>query len=44
MCVVFFPGCKKPERVKVLEMIQPAVSRCPEVDSFAEAMDNLDLR
>jgi protein arginine kinase len=38
-----FPGwAKKPERVKVLEMILPAVSSLPEMsDSFAEAMDNL---
>jgi protein arginine kinase len=38
-----FPGwAKKPERVKVLEMIQPAVSSLPQMaDSFAEAMDNL---
>ena len=33
---------KKPERVRVLETIQPAVSALPEMaDSFAEAMDNL---
>lgn len=38
-----FPGwAKKPERVKVLETILPAVSALPEMaDSFAEAMDNL---
>jgi protein arginine kinase len=38
-----FPGwAKKPERVKVLEMILPAVGALPEMaDSFAEAMDNL---
>jgi len=38
-----FPGwAKKPERVKVLETIQPAVSSLPEMaDSFSEAMDNL---
>ena len=38
-----FPGwAKKPERVKVWETIQPAVSALPEMaDSFAEAMDNL---
>ena len=37
-----FPGwAKKPERVKVLELILPAVSALPEMtDSFAEAMDN----
>ena len=38
-----FPGwAKKPERVKILEAILPAVSALPEMsDSFAEAMDNL---
>ena len=38
-----FPGwAKKPERVKILDLIIPAVSALPEmVDSFAEAMDNL---
>lgn len=38
-----FPGwAKKPERVKVLELILPAISALPEMaDSFAEAMDNL---
>lgn len=38
-----FPGwAKKPERVKILETIQPAVSSLPEMaDCFAEAMDNL---
>jgi len=38
-----FPGwAKKPERVKVLESILPAVSSLPEMSgSFAEAMDNL---
>lgn len=38
-----FPGwAKKPERVKVLETILPAVSALPEMaDSFGEAMDNL---
>lgn len=38
-----FPGwAKKPERVKVLETIQPAVCSVPEMtDCFAEAMDNL---
>jgi protein arginine kinase len=38
-----FPGwAKKPERVKVLETIQPAVSSIPEMeDSFSGAMDNL---
>jgi protein arginine kinase len=38
-----FPGwAKKPERMKVLETIRPAVERLPEMkDSFSEAMDNL---
>jgi len=38
-----FPGwAKKPERVKVLEAVLPAVSALPEMsDSFCEAMDNL---
>ena len=38
-----FPGwAKKPERVKVLEMIRPAVEGLPEMkDAFSEAMDNL---
>ena len=38
-----FPGwAKKPERVKVLETVLPAVIAMPEMsDSFAEAMDNL---
>ena len=38
-----FPGwAKKPERVKVLEIIRPAVSALPEMkDAFAESMDNL---
>ena len=38
-----FPGwAKKPERVKVLELIQPAVEGMPEMnDSFADSMDNL---
>jgi len=38
-----FPGwAKKPERVKVLETVLPAVAALPEMsDSFAEAMDNL---
>jgi protein arginine kinase len=37
-----FPGwAKKPERVKILETVLPAVSALPEMaDSFAEAMDN----
>jgi protein arginine kinase len=37
-----FPGwAKKPERVKILEAIQPAVSSLPDMaDSYAEAMDN----
>ena len=38
-----FPGwAKKPERVKVLETVLPAVSALPELsDAFVEAMDNL---
>ena len=38
-----FPGwAKKPERVRVLEKVLPAVSSLPEMaDSFAEAMDHL---
>jgi protein arginine kinase len=38
-----FPGwAKKPERVKVLDTVLPAVSALPEMaESFAEAMDNL---
>jgi protein arginine kinase len=38
-----FPGwAKKPERMKVLEIIRPAVESLPEMkDSFSEAMDNL---
>jgi protein arginine kinase len=37
-----FPGwAKKPERVKTLEIIQPAISALPQMgDSYAEAMDN----
>jgi len=38
-----YPGwAKKPERVKVLETIRPAVESLPEMkDAFAETMDNL---
>src|SRR5437870_195050 len=38
-----FPGwAKKPERVRVLEIIRPAVAALPEMkDAFAESMDNL---
>ncbi|HKW28217.1 MAG TPA: protein arginine kinase [Verrucomicrobiae bacterium] len=38
-----FPGwAKKPERLKVLETIRPAVESLPEMnDSFSEVMDNL---
>lgn len=38
-----FPGwAKKPERIRILEAIQPAVSSMPEMaDSFAETLDNL---
>jgi len=37
-----FPGwAKKPERVKILETVMPAISSLPEMaDSFAEAMDD----
>jgi protein arginine kinase len=38
-----FPGwAKKPERIRVLEMLRPAVEGLPEMkDAFSEAMDNL---
>jgi protein arginine kinase len=38
-----FPGwAKKPERVRVLELIRPAVESLPEMkDAFSEEMDNL---
>src|SRR5271169_6895713 len=38
-----FPGwAKKPERVKILETIRPAVESLPEMkDAFSESMDNL---
>jgi protein arginine kinase len=38
-----FPGwAKKPERVRVLELLRPAVEALPEMkDAFSEAMDNL---
>ena len=38
-----FPGwAKKPERVKILDVIRPAVAALPEMkDAFAESMDNL---
>src|SRR5579859_5777806 len=38
-----FPGwAKKPERVRVLEMIQPAVEALPEMkEAFSETMDSL---
>jgi protein arginine kinase len=38
-----FPGwAKKPERVKVLEMLRPIIERLPEMKrSFSETMDNL---
>src|SRR6185436_8686653 len=38
-----FPGwAKKPERLRVLELIRPAVESLPAMgDSFAESMDNL---
>lgn len=40
-----FPGwAKKPERIKVMEMIRPAVEGLPEMkDAFSEAMDNLGM-
>ncbi len=39
-----FPGwAKKPDRIRALEMIRPAVESLPEMkDSFSEAMDNLN--
>ena len=39
-----FPGwAKKPERVRVFELIRPAVESLPEMkDAFSEAMDNLN--
>src|SRR5438270_3187583 len=38
-----FPGwAKKPERVRVLELIRPAIEALPDMkDAFSEAMDNL---
>jgi protein arginine kinase len=38
-----FPGwAKKPERIRVLEMLRPAVQAVPEMkDAFAESMDSL---
>src|ERR1700690_4081787 len=38
-----FPGwAKKPERVRVFELIRPAIESLPEMkDAFSEAMDNL---
>src|SRR5271169_5886082 len=38
-----FPGwAKKPERIRVLELIRPAVQTLPEMkDAFAESMDSL---
>ncbi len=38
-----FPGwAKKPERVRVLEMIRPAIESLPEMkEAFSESMDNL---
>jgi protein arginine kinase len=38
-----FPGwAKKPERIRILEMIRPAVESLPEMkDAFSESMDNL---
>ena len=39
-----FPGwAKKPERVRVYELVRPAVESLPEMkDAFSEAMDNLN--
>src|SRR3954463_16251046 len=38
-----FPGwAKKPERVRILDIVRPAVAALPEMkDAFAESMDNL---
>src|SRR5439155_12201887 len=38
-----FPGwAKKPERVRVLELIRPTIENLPEMkDSFSETMDSL---
>jgi protein arginine kinase len=38
-----FPGwAKKPERIRVLDLIRPAIQTLPEMkDAFSEAMDNL---
>ena len=38
-----FPGwAKKPERVRVFDLIRPAIESLPEMkDAFSEAMDNL---
>jgi protein arginine kinase len=38
-----FPGwAKKPERIRILELLQPAIERLPEMkDSFSESMDAL---
>jgi protein arginine kinase len=38
-----FPGwAKKPERIRVLELIRPAIESLPEMqDAFSESMDNL---
>lgn len=40
---VAFPGfAKKPERVKALELVRPAIETLPQMsDSFSESMDNL---
>jgi protein arginine kinase len=40
-----FPGwAKKPERVRVFDLIRPAVESLPEMkDAFSEAMDNLSV-
>ena len=38
-----FPGwAKKPERIRVMEMLRPAIENLPEMkDAFSESMDNL---
>jgi protein arginine kinase len=40
-----FPGwAKKPERIKALEMIRPAIQALPQMaDAFSESMDNLTV-
>ena len=40
-----FPGwAKKPDRVKALELVRPAVEGLPQMaDAFSESMDNLTV-